>query len=136
MANKPIRVVIDTNLWISFLISNNHHKLDKLFAANKITVLFSQELLEEFLQVVSRPKFRKHFTNTDLDRLLAAMENYVAFITIKSKVTVCRDSKDNFLLSLCEDGKADFLLTGDQDLLVIRKHKKITILKMTDFLNA
>jgi len=39
-------------------------------------------------------------------------------------VNACRDFKDNFLLSLCRDGKADFLITGDPDLLVIKKFEK------------
>ncbi|MFY8184500.1 MAG: putative toxin-antitoxin system toxin component, PIN family [Bacteroidia bacterium] len=49
-------------------------------------------------------------------------------------VTICRDEKDNFLLSLCADGRADFLITGDDDLLSIKKIKKTRIIKIADYL--
>ena len=40
---------------------------------------------------------------------------------VQTEVAVCRDPKDNFLLSLSIDGNADFLLAGDRDLLDIVK---------------
>jgi uncharacterized protein len=49
-------------------------------------------------------------------------------------VAVCRDEKDNFLLSLAFDGNADFLITGDQDLLELKKYKRTRIMTITDFL--
>lgn len=58
MANKPDKIVLDTNIFIYFLISNSFHKLDKKLKNNDIKLLFSEELLSEFLQVVSRPKFK------------------------------------------------------------------------------
>jgi putative PIN family toxin of toxin-antitoxin system len=55
----------------------------------------------------------------------------------RSKIVIdtnlCRDSKDNFLLSLCNDSKADYLITGDKDLLDLKKFGKTTILTITDF---
>ena len=54
---------------------------------------------------------------------------------VKSHTNICRDKKDNFLLALCEDGKADYLLTGDEDLLILKKYKKTTILKIADYLH-
>jgi predicted nucleic acid-binding protein len=46
-----MRLILDTNLWISFLISNRYEKLDRLLLVDKCTVLFSQELIEEFVAV-------------------------------------------------------------------------------------
>lgn len=58
---KKNKVILDTNLWISFLITKNFSSLDKLIEKNHIEFVFSVELLEEFVDVVSRPKFKKHF---------------------------------------------------------------------------
>lgn len=124
MANKPDKLVIDTNLWISFLISNSYSKLDKLIQANKVIIVFSDELLEEFLDVVSRPKLKKYFSTSDVNELLGKVDNFAEFIEVKSHTNVCSAPKDNFLLSLSEDSKADYLLTGDDDLLVLKKYKK------------
>jgi hypothetical protein len=43
---------------------------------------------------------------------------------INSRVTVCRDLKDNYLLALARDSNANFLITGDKDLLEIKNSKK------------
>lgn len=134
MANKPERVIIDTNIFISFLISNSFSKLDKHFSANKIRLLFSNELLREFLDVVKRPKLKKYFSDTEVIKLLDSIQNHADFIKVTSTVNVCRDPKDNFLLALALDGKADCLITGDEDLLIMGKFRKTTIIKITDYL--
>lgn len=134
MPNKPDKLVIDTNLWISFLISNSFNKLDKLIEANKVIFIFSDELLTEFLEVTSRPKLRKYFVQSDVANLLNTIHSHAEFIHVKSKTNACSDPKDNFLLSLCDDAKADYLLTGDEALLVSKKYKKTTILKLAEYL--
>ena len=53
---------------------------------------------------------------------------------VTSEINICRDKKDNFLLSLCVDSQADYLLTGDEDLLVIKKIKKTSIIKIGEYL--
>ena len=134
MANRPKRIVIDTNIFISFLISNTFSKLDKHLLSNKTRFLFSVELLNEFLEVVSRPKLKKYFSDKDLTKLLDSINDHADFIEVTAYVDICRDKKDNFLLALCEDGKADYLITGDEDLLVLKKFKKTIILKIADYL--
>lgn len=56
MESKKERIIIDTNLWISFLISKNFLKLDKILFSQKTTLIFSQELLDEFISVAQRQK--------------------------------------------------------------------------------
>lgn len=53
--------------------------------------------------------------------------------TVNSIVTQCRDEKDNFLLALAKDSKADFLITGDEDLLIIKKFQNTEILTYSEF---
>ncbi len=65
--------------------------------------------------------------------MLAVFEPFIDLIKIESIVTVCRDPNDNFLLALAKDGKADYLLTGDNDLLVIKKLGKTKIIKIIEF---
>lgn len=133
MANKPLRVVVDTNIFISFLISNSFSKFDKYLKEDKIQLLFSDELLNEFLSVIKRPKLKKYFADKDVKLLLEGVQHHAQFIEVKSSLNICRDEKDNFLLALCVDGKANYLLTGDDDLLVLKKVKQTRIIKMADF---
>jgi uncharacterized protein len=134
MQNDVKRIIIDTNLWISFLITKDFIRLDQVLLSKRCTLIFSQELLEEFLEVVHRPKFRRFFSDSDIKNLLETIGEYAMFVTVQTKVEVCRDPKDNFLLSLSVDGNADFLLTGDKDLLELNPFEQTTITTITDFL--
>jgi len=118
---KSKSVILDTNLWISFLISKRLQELELLLESGTIRLILSIELIEEFLDVAKRPKFNKFFKKSDIQHLLNQIDRFGEIIEVISKVDVCRDGKDNFLLSLAKDGKADYLLTGDSDLLVLGK---------------
>ena len=135
MPRKSNRVIIDTNLWISFLLSKKSSFLDNLVRNSEITLLFSKELLEEFVTVSTRTKFKRYFSEKDLQELITSIKAHAEFIIVSSTVNICRDPKDNFLLSLSKDGKANYLVTGDKDLLEIRNFGKTSILTLTEFSN-
>lgn len=128
-----IRVILDTNLWISYLISKRLKKIDELFEEDRIALIFSQELLEEFIAVASRPKFSRYFSKENVEELLEHFDYFGELIEVTSSVSVCRDEKDNFLLALAKDGKVDYLVTGDKDLLVLKSFERTKIMTYSDF---
>ena len=130
---KKTKIIIDTNLWISFLISREYEKLDYLFSSDKICLLFNERLFSEFVGVASREKFKKYFSENDIYELSLKMKKIAKMIPTKSTQNQCRDPKDNFLLDIAVDGKADFLITGDNDLLELKEIKKTKIIKISDF---
>ncbi|MDD3787089.1 MAG: putative toxin-antitoxin system toxin component, PIN family [Petrimonas sp.] len=133
--NKQYRVIIDTNIWISFLISNQFEILDKLFVNNNFILLFSAELIDELGATIQKPKLRKYFREEQaLEDILSVFDAYIDFVDVKSRINVCRDFNDNFLLSLAKDGKADFLLTGDKDLLELNPFEKTQIITIAEFI--
>lgn len=134
MPAKHKRVIIDTNLWISFLITSDYSRLDNLLLNQRIDLLFSKELLTEFFEVVKRPKLKKYFNMDAIENLLLSLEQRIELVEVKSKVKICRDPTDNFLLELAKDGKADYLVTGDKDLLVLEHFAKAKIVTITEFL--
>ncbi len=131
--SKPLRLIIDTNLWISFLISDRQKRLDTLMFLDKVQFLFSSELLEEIRISILKPKLTKYFSANALEEMLLTLETYIHLVEVKSQVKICRDPKDNFLLALSKDGKANFLLTGDKDLLKLHKYGMTQILTITKF---
>ena len=131
---KSIKVVLDTNIWISFLITNNFNAIDQLINEGKIKLLFSEELIEEFVTVAKRPKFTKYFTNSDIIEIINLFNSYGKLVKVKTNNTDCRDLKDNFLLNLSIDGKADYLITGDSDLLILNKIKNTKIITFREFI--
>ena len=134
MPNRKLKVILDTNLWISFLITKTFSKLDRPIQQRKIRLLFSEESLSEFLDVATRPEFEKHFTHSDIVEIFEYMDQYGSIIKVKSKVNLCRDTKDNFWLELAKDSKANYLVTGDKDLLIIEEFGKTKILTLKDFI--
>ncbi|MEK0337538.1 MAG: putative toxin-antitoxin system toxin component, PIN family [Nitrosopumilus sp.] len=130
---KKIKIIIDTNLFISFLIGKRLHRLKQTLIDSSTELIFAEQNINELIIVTSRDKFRKYFTIRDV-------ENLVDFIRITSKVyeikrikKICRDSKDDFLLALAKRGKANFLITGDNDLLDLKNYGKTKIISIDEF---
>jgi putative PIN family toxin of toxin-antitoxin system len=128
------KIVLDTNLWLSFLISKKFDAIDNLINCGKIKLVFSSELIEEFVTVAKRPKFNKYFTDSDLQDLIRRFDLYGKLVKVKISVSECRDKKDDFLLNLAIESKADYLVTGDNDLLILKKIKKTIICTWSEFL--
>ncbi len=131
---KKERVILDTNLWISFLITKEYVELDNLILKNKIQLIFSDELIQEFISVAERPKFKKIFTQQDIKQLLGVFDVYGELVKVNSKINKCRDPKDDFLLNLALDSNADYLITGDADLLTLQRIGKTKIINWKGFL--
>ncbi len=129
------RVIFDTNLWISFLISKKLSFLDSYIENGDINLVFSEELMGEFIDVAFRPKFQKYFSKSDIEELLSLFDSYGEMVNVTSKVELCRDNKDNFLLDLAIDSNADFLVTGDSDLLVIKKINNTEIITLEQLIS-
>lgn len=87
------------------------------------------------MAVASRPKFKKIITQDDLIAILEIIEREAEFLDVTSQVDMCRDKKDNFLLSLAIDSDADFLITGDEDLLELKSIGSTKIISMKEFTN-
>ncbi len=133
MPKKTIRLVIDTNIWISFLIGKTLAGLTKAIIENNVTILFSTELFDEVIEVLQRPKFRKYFSQEDIQELISLIHSRVEWIEINNHFDDCRDPKDNFLLDLSVAGTADYLITGDEDLLVLNPYRDIEIVNYKEF---
>ena len=135
MPKQKDRIIIDTNLWISFLLTRDFSKFDSIIANNEITLIFSEELIDEIIEVTQRIKFRRYFKLDDVESLMLKIKSRALFIEVTSEITKCRDPKDNFLLSLSLDGNATHLLTGDNDLLILKRFGQTKILKITEYLD-
>lgn len=131
--SKPLKVIIDTNLWISFIISKKYNLLDNFIFSGKFRLLFSKELIDEIQQTILKPKLKFYFRDKALEKMLIAFEPFIDLIEVKSKIAKCRDPQDDFLLCLAKDGKADYLITGDKDLLDLRNFGKTKIISLSNF---
>jgi putative PIN family toxin of toxin-antitoxin system len=130
-----MKIVIDTNVWVSALVFGGKPRQVFEFATEQgIKIVVSEGLLSEIRRVLSQkfPKFVPKFEN-----LLVRYKMRLHYVDLGSiSVTVCRDPKDNMILETAVIGKSDYIISGDDDLLSLKKYQNITILNPADFLKS
>ncbi|PSL30293.1 putative toxin-antitoxin system toxin component, PIN family [Dyadobacter jiangsuensis] len=133
-----VKVVLDANWYVSACINRKSRRTLYQYILKNVGIkaYYSQELLTEFADVISRAKFRKYVTLEQAERLKAIVLRFVIKVHIDSQPCVARDVCDNYLLGLCESCRAHYLVSGDRDLLILRSHKAISILTMGQFIQV
>ena len=130
-----MKVLFDTNLWISFMIGRRLSSLADVLNRQDVEVYVSEQLLDEIRTVISRPKF---------DNLISKETRYYFFemvydvcqitdITVQADSPI-RDIKDLYLLSMAESVPVDYIISGDKDLIDLGSHTNIPILKYSEFI--
>ncbi len=130
--NRPPRVVNDTNVWLSALyFSGNEAKIVKLIEEEKIisvTSLFIlNELKEKMIYKFNTPSFAANAT-------ISYIKSISEVVFLKGKDFGLRDKADNQILETAVIGKCEWLITGDKDLLVLKKYQNIQIIQSAKFL--
>lgn len=132
---KEVRVIVDTNIWISFLIGRKLSRLMAVLTHPEIQLVFSKESLEELYCVTQRKKFAKYFSASGrVDEFMVYLQTIGKVYELPHDIPPrCRDVKDDYLLELAIQADADFLITGDNDLLVIAKLEQCRIVSILEF---
>jgi len=130
-----MKVILDTNLWISFLIGHQTNLVRRMLTDLRFDVYVCAHLIEEIRNVASRDKIRRRVTTSDVEDLLSIINAFCQFATIETKVapTAVRDPKDLYLLSLADTIGADYIISGDADLTDLGQHNQTKIIKLADF---
>jgi uncharacterized protein len=122
------RVVFDTTTVISALlfVTGRLAWLRRHWREGKCVPLISRETAAELTRVLRYPKFK--LSLEDARELLADYLPYCEVIEhIHSSPCVCRDASDQPFLDLAYSGNADVLVSGDRDLLVLKKKTSFRI---------
>ena len=109
------KIILDTNVIVSSLIHKNYPYLVVVHCIEgNISICLSNQILEEYLEVLSRPKFSR-FTDfkANADFLIARLGEMAEIYEPKTKLAIIADEQDNQLLELAETSKADFIITGN-----------------------
>src|SRR5688500_16153942 len=118
-----MRAVVDTNILVRALIKPRgtvglvlQRSWERAF-----TVIISQPLREELVDVLNRPRIRQkyHLSEADVGTVLNVLLMRGDVVVPNQRVTVCRDAKDNMVLEAALAGRADVVVSGDEDLLVL-----------------
>ena len=130
-----MKVIFDTNLWISFLIGHQTQFVRQMLTDMRFDVFVCSRLIEEIRNVANRDKIRKYLSETDIDDLLAIINAFCQFAIIETEVapSAIRDPKDLYLLALADTIGADYIVSGDADLTDLGLHNQTRIMKLADF---
>ena len=74
MKNKNIKVIFDTNVWISFLIGKRFSRIKQYISDGTITIITTNQLLKEIQIVTARDKVKKYFPKNSVDELIELLE--------------------------------------------------------------
>jgi putative PIN family toxin of toxin-antitoxin system len=128
----PPRLVIDTNVFVSGLISGEGPPARLLGAIRdkRAIHLVSDPIVEEYLRVLDYPRIRKFRKITDA--FVADIAAYLVYQTerveLRSRIRMSPDPDDDVFLNTAVDGRATLLVTGDKtDLLALRRVESIPI---------
>lgn len=131
------RVILDTNIFISYLLRPNPPLSEAIRAAfDRCIVLVSQDTFDELRSVTERFVKRRYVTVQEASEFLGSLVEVAEWVKILETVQACRDAKDDKFLELAINGQAHYLVTGDQDLLVLHPFREIPVLSVRDFLEA
>lgn len=129
-----MRVIIDCNVWISFLLGFQKELIHDVLTNEHIDVYVCPQLIREIREVAGRPKIQDRIGEGDLEQLFRLIKAYCINTTIFQQAVVSiRDSKDLYLLSFAESVDADYIISGDKDLTDLEKHRNTNILSPAQF---
>ncbi len=127
------KVTVDINVFISALLgSNNCGKIYDFLKQDRFKLIFSENIFKELIHVLNRESLG--LNAEEIKHLLTLTTQKAIFIITSKKVNICRDKKDNKVLECAVGGNADFIVTGDKDLLTLKKFKGILIVNPSEFL--
>lgn len=129
----PPRIVADTNVLISgFSFAGKPEEILKLVQEKKIQPIISSALIAELEEVVSK---KSVISEGDLPRVREFIHEYFALVSPKKNLTIVdRDPDDNRVLEAAVEGDCEYIITGDRDLLDLKRYKNIKIVSPAEFL--
>ncbi len=128
-----MKIIIDTNIWISVFINKDFQSFIKKILENDIQIISSSQQIEEISSVLTRPKIVVHIDKNLVGEFLVLFLKSVEIVKSNVKISDCRDEKDNFILEAAVSGKVDFIITEDNDLLVLNPYRDLRIVCVKDF---
>ena len=130
------KVIVDSNIWISFLIGKTLRGLLQYIRNEQITIVTCEKQLEELAEAFQKPKLQKYFQSNQIAVFFDFLRGVSLMISIPTIAPLCRDPKDDYLLALAIASESHYLVTGDLDLLEMQMIKKTVIIKYSDFEKA
>ena len=135
MPDSTIRVVIDTNLWVSMALGSRavSEQMARVLDNPSIALFISAELLDELTDTLAKPKLQRYLSKTRTQHLFDLIWLKGQLISPTTSARFCRDPKDDFIINLALTAQAQYIVTGDDDLLTLNPIGTIEVVTIADF---
>lgn len=128
-----MRVVLDTNVFVSAILGRSLQSLFEHWITNKFTLIVSDEIVQEYYGVLKRPKF--NLPSEILDPIFAQIFQLAEFVTPENFYNaIPADPSDNKFLDAAIAGRAEYLVSGDRHLLDLTLFEGIAIINARQFM--
>ena len=132
------RAVVDTSILVRALIKPRGTAGPVLgyLRDGAYTLLYSEPLLAELVDVLSRRRIRDKYglSSEDVKTVLALILLRGESVAPSMRIDVCRDPKDNMVLEAALAGGCEVIVSGDDDLLALHPFRGVGIVKPAEFL--
>jgi uncharacterized protein len=127
------RVVIDTNVMVAAFLGGRLEAIIVAWIAGNFVLTVSNQIVSEYINVLSRPKFK--ITRGELDDFVALILSKAEFVLPEESIHVIEaDPSDNKFLEAAVTGRVDFIVSGDKHLRDLKEFQGIAILAPSAFL--
>ncbi len=130
-----LKVVIDTNIFISSFFGGIPREIINLWKKGKIKLCLTQEIVEEYLEVLNRLGLKNEKEINKLTHLFAEGFNSI-FTTKTSSLNIVEDDPDDNKFIECAVAlNSKIIISGDKHLKDIKKYIDIKIMSPREFLS-
>jgi len=113
-----MRIVLDTNQLVCALARPPEFATFVMaWASARFTVVCSDQLLDEYEHVLSRPYIRTLIYPESLRALRSYLLDTIELFELEAYSPICRDPDDAKVIATAIQGQADYLLTADEDIM-------------------
>ena len=128
-----MRAVFDTNVLVAaFLTEGICSTLLLRARRGECELVLSTDIIKEFERTLRRKFLVSQSEMSDVRKVLAEATLDV-FQKVNPIAPVCRDPDDDRILACAREAHADYIVTGDQDLLVLKRYGTTRIVTPRDF---
>ena len=129
---KTDRVVLDTNIFVTLILSKRLNELVEWYADYKTTIYVCPELIDELTTVLRRQKIKKNLTEP-VSAYIRLISRVTESVDIDRRFDRAPDIKDNYLFDLAYTVKSHYIVTNDHPLLNMKQVNKIKLVLLKDW---
>lgn len=129
-----IRVVIDTNIFVSSFFGGNPRRIIDLWKNGDVLLCLSPEIVDEYIEVLSRLSLGEAGEIEELLKLFAKAYHVVFTHTPPELTIVSEDPDDDKFIECAVALDAKYIVSGDKALLAVKSYMGIQILSPREFL--